>query len=106
MKEPFLKNSLCLPFCAYYKPGKNEELACRGYQVVERLMQSGKTIPFDVARDFDRRQAEALVKAMCRACDFRKDGCDFVQDRRAQPCGGFVLLARLLASGVIEIGDI
>jgi hypothetical protein len=29
-----------------------------------------------------------------------------MQDRTARPCGGFVLLERLLASGVVTIEDI
>ena len=106
-KEPSLKDSLCLPFCAYYKPGRNEELACRGYEVVKRLMQSGKILPLsDAERRFDRSRAEAVVRALCTACAFQEDGCDFMQDRNAPPCGGFVLLARLVEAGIIEIGDI
>ncbi len=102
-----MKNSLCLPFCAYYKPGKNEELACRGYVVVERLMQSGKIVSAGGAdRVFDRNRAEAMVKALCGVCDFQKDGCDFMLDRSVPPCGGFVLLARLLEAGIITINDI
>jgi len=102
-----LRKSLCLPFCAYFKPGKNEELACRGYAVVERLLQSGRCLPFAPGgRDFDRIRAEPVVKAVCHACDFQKDGCDFMADRKAPPCGGFVLLARLIEQGVITLVDI
>ncbi len=102
-----LETSLCMPFCTYYKPGKKEELACRGYLVVERLMRSGKIVPANGAdKNFDRERAEPLVPVLCRACDFRIDGCDFVLDRKAAPCGGFVLLARLLEDGIIAIEDI
>lgn len=106
-KNQSLQNTLCLRFCAYYKPGKNEKLSCRGFEVVERLMQMGKFPPIDYAgSDFDRIKAESLVKAMCKACDFQKDGCDFMMDRSAPPCGGFVLLAQLIETGVIVIEDI
>ncbi len=105
--NPPLKIALCSNFCAYYKPGKKEELACQGYRVVERLMQAGRSLPLqETCREFDRAQAEPIVQAMCTACDFRVDGCDFMLDRRALPCGGFVFLARLLETGRISIEEI
>ncbi len=106
-KDIFLRNAVCLPFCAHYKPRKNEGLACRGYRVVERLLKSGRSLPFEAAAGYrERREDESMVKAMCHACDFQKDGCGFILDRNAQPCGGFVLLARLLAAGALTIEDI
>jgi len=108
MKKNFpLNKTLCLNFCTYYKPGKNEELACRGYEVVERLMQRGKALAFEGSgTEFDRARAESLVQRMCANCDFRKDGCDFMMDRQAPPCGGFVLLAQLIEAGIITIDDL
>jgi hypothetical protein len=47
-----------------------------------------------------------LVNVLCLACDFHEQDCDFMQDRAARPCGGFVLLEQLLGSGVITIEDI
>jgi hypothetical protein len=99
--------TLCLNFCSYYKPGKNEELACRGHEIVQRLIRQGSKL--DLAggsREFDRARAEALVHRMCVHCSFEPDGCDFMFDRKAPPCGGFVLLAQLIESGVISIEDI
>jgi hypothetical protein len=99
--------TLCLNFCSYYKPGKNEELACRGYEMVQRLIRRGRQL--DLAggsREFDRARAEALVQRMCVQCNFKPDGCDFMLDRKASPCGGFVLLAQLIETGVITIEDI
>ncbi len=108
MKKTRTRNkTLCLNFCAYYKPGKNEDLACRGHEVVERLIREGK--PLDLAqsgREFDRNRAEQLLQRMCVHCCFQKDGCDFMFDRNAAPCGGFILLAKLLESGAITIEDI
>lgn len=99
--------TLCLKFCSYYKPEKNEELACRGYEMVQRLIQQGK-VP-EVAgcgRQFDRARAESLVQRMCAHCNFHQDGCDFMIDRKAPPCGGFILLAQLIESGAVAIEDI
>ncbi len=106
MKKSSLQQSICRPYCAYYKPGRNEELACRGYEIAERLIASGVPLPPGGGADFDPGSAESLVGALCPACDFREDGCDFMLDRRARPCGGLVLLARLLKAGIIAIGDI
>jgi hypothetical protein len=99
--------TLCLNFCSYYKPGKNEELVCRGYEIVQRLIQRGNQLEFaGRGRGFDRTKAESLVQRMCVDCSFQQDGCDFMLDRKAPPCGGFVLLAQHIESGVITIEDI
>ena len=91
----------------YYKPGKNEEFACRGYEIVQRLVQRGKLLELaGCGREYDRAKAEPLVQRMCLHCDFQPDGCDFMIDRKAPPCGGFILLAQLIASGAITIEDI
>ncbi len=58
------------------------------------------------SREFDRTRAEALVQRMCVRCSFEPDGCDFMLDRKASPCGGFVLLAQLIENGVIALEDI
>lgn len=106
-KESTLQKKLCLPFCRYYKPGKNEELKCRGYSVVDRLVRDGKIIFFERPdRRFDPARTEALVQALCRACPFEKEDCDFMQDRRLPPCGGYVVLARHVAAGVLSCDDI
>jgi hypothetical protein len=108
MKNKQARNkTLCLNFCSYYKPGSDEGLACRGYEVVERLIQRGKSIDLaESGREFDPVRAESLVQRMCMNCDFQKDGCDYMLDRLVPPCGGVVLLARMLDEGTITIEDI
>jgi hypothetical protein len=102
-----LEKTLCSKYCAYYKPGKNDALACRGYVVVERLLHEGKNVSLDCrVREFDPVAVALIISTMCPACDFYAQDCDFMQDRAAQPCGGFVLLAQILGSGVITIEDI
>jgi hypothetical protein len=106
-KNPPLQQALCLKFCSYYKPGKNEALACRGYLVVERLSGEGKSLVFENRSDDSNPiLRDSLVNVLCLACDFHEQDCDFMQDRAAQPCGGFVFLEKLLGSGVITIEDI
>ncbi len=105
--ESPLEQTLCLKYCAYYKPGKNEALACRGYVVVERILHEGKNLVLDDhRRKFEPAAGELIVTTMCTACDFYEHDCDFMQNRAARPCGGFVLLEQLLGAGAITIEDI
>ncbi len=104
---PTLEQKLCLKFCSYYKPGKNEELACKGYMVVERLLREGKDLVFENnSCESSPELSDRIVKTLCITCDFHEQDCDFMQDRTARPCGGFVLLKKLLRSGVITIEDL
>ncbi len=106
-KIQHLNKTLCLNFCAYYRPDKGESVSCHGYEVVDRLTRAGKSFILDeFGRDFDRAGAESLVEKLCIACDFRENDCDFMADRTAPPCGGFVLLIQLLDAGKITIDDV
>lgn len=104
------EKALCLNFCKYYKPGKNEEFECRGAVIVRHLMQQGRRIPLERPADMSAPSsgaAAALRKAMCGDCEFFIDGCDFIlTGGEAVPCGGFILLARLLDEGAVEIDDL
>lgn len=108
-KKAALNSTLCRNFCPYYKPQKNEDLACQGYLAVQRLIAGGKRISLD-KRDrlmSGTASEEALKQAMCRACSFYESDCDFIlTGGESSPCGGFVLLSRLLAAGEITIDDI
>jgi hypothetical protein len=74
-----MQSALCRNFCPYYKPSKNEELACMGYLVVKRLLNKGRKIFFEKSqKKLDEATEEALVRIMCGECSFYKDGCDFV----------------------------
>ena len=107
MDDLSLEKKICSKFCAYYKPGKNEELECRGFAVVEQLIHRGKGIAFEqYGLKFDRTVQETLRQKMCRACAFHEQDCDFMLDQAATPCGGFVLLSQLLGSGVIALEEI
>jgi hypothetical protein len=102
-----LTQKVCLQYCSYYKPGKDEALACRGYSVVERFLREGKILALDGhGRERKPGTAELMIKAMCTACDFFEQDCDFMQDRSAPPCGGFVLLEHLLRTGMITIEEL
>jgi len=98
---------VCRPFCVYYKPGKNEQLLCRGALVVERLRNAGRKL--NAAQNSlcvpSQETIEIAVRHLCGACGFREKDCDFAQDRQAKPCGGFVILSGLLDSKTISAED-
>jgi hypothetical protein len=106
-KNKTLIQNLCLPYCAYYKPGKNEELLCRGAELVDRLMQAGRSVEPEKAGAKPGEETIALiVGTMCIGCAFHDHDCDFMEDRQARPCGGFVLLSELVTSGQITIDEL
>jgi hypothetical protein len=107
MKKNQTQRLLCEKFCRYYKPGKNEALACRGYTVIERVVQAGRMIDFErYGRTPDGSAREMVRQRMCPDCAFHRQDCDFMQDRAAPPCGGFVLVTQLIGGGVISADEI
>ncbi|MBM4136417.1 MAG: hypothetical protein FJ241_06245 [Nitrospira sp.] len=83
MGERTLQKRLCQNFCPYYKPSKNEELACRGFLVVERLIKNGKELHFESSHKRLNELTEGkLLQHMCPACTFYKHDCDFVKNKQ------------------------
>ena len=108
MEERSLQERLCLKFCRYYKPSKDESLACMGYRVIEGLSERGRKISFpaDVEDPGDSGR-NLLLRCMCRRCPFYEDGCDFVQGTPdASPCGGFVLIGHMFKTRALSVDDI
>lgn len=100
---------LCENHCTYYKPGRNEDMACEGFMVVRRLIEQGRDIP--LGRRGPGREgtgvAAALRRSLCVRCGFHEADCDFIlTGGKAHPCGGFVLLRHLLDEGKITIEEI
>lgn len=103
-----LVNNLCRNFCTYYKPSKDEELACRGFVVVKELMAMGRQVNFDGS---DRRPGssteEDLRENLCPTCPFYAGDCDFIlQEGDAMPCGGFIFLGLAIERDMIGIDDV
>ncbi len=102
-----LTQAVCLRLCSYYKPGRNEELACRGYLVLERLALQG--VPLRGAKAEQPRNRigeERLVSTLCMACPFHEHDCDFMENNALPPCGGFLLLMQLMGTKDISIDDV
>lgn len=107
-KHAALVQALCLPYCRYYKQDRNEELLCRGAVIVDLLLRSGRGLDGFAPGSVPRTRAadDLMVNRLCSFCDFRENDCDFVQDRNAKPCGGFILLSELVRARVIAIEEI
>jgi len=128
-----MKSSICEKICPYYKPAKDESLACLGYLILEKLISKGVPIVCEKKnRALHHDDSERLLKYMCIKCPFYDDDCDFAlvsrsnsasglvpsalphsregelseNDRNPSPCGGFILLGYLLGENIIGIDDI
>ena len=108
MSEMNLRDRLCARYCPYYKPSKKEELACKGFLVVERFFSEGKEIPFIKSDKILDAGTENILKVhLCVSCPFYESECDYAQKiEGAYPCGGFSLLGILLETHVITVDNI
>ncbi len=108
MDRDVLVKAVCRDHCRYYKPTKDEGLACRGLLVIERLLQDAKEIAFADAREaLDRATEEMLARSLCIECPFSPEDCDFNMNREgSSPCGGFIVLGHLIEADRIRIDDI
>ena len=103
-----LKKRLCAQCCPHFKPVKNNDLACKGYSIIEKLLQEGRDINFQRSDKVLAETTEQLLSThICLFCTFYEEDCDFIQhEKNSSPCGGFTLLGQLLESNSITIADI
>jgi hypothetical protein len=111
MPKPAKRDTeLCLNFCAYYRPGKNEELVCQGFVVVHGLLRGGRRISLERPQRTaqpDRESAAGLRSRVCANCSFHAADCDYIASNgAASPCGGVALLSHLLGTGDLTLRDI
>lgn len=107
MEVKSLQEKVCRRFCRYYKPSKDESLACMGYLVIESLSKRGRPVAFPESAGNGVASVARLIGSMCIRCPFYEDGCDFVQDvPGSSACGGFVVLDHMCETGVLSAEDI
>ncbi|MFZ5997786.1 MAG: hypothetical protein ACOYW7_09895 [Nitrospirota bacterium] len=99
MKDDEYSALICKEFCAFYKEGR-EELHCGTYVFLRNnltaaelhsLLELSKPSPPAFSKD------STIKKIVCAACDFLIDGCDFRDNGSGPPCGGYVILEKLLS---------
>ncbi len=115
MQRSEFAERICRSWCAYYKPGKEEEISCAGRAVAERVCNAGHTADAVITADgrlLSKDAAEVLSELLCPVCAFQEDGCDFIETLRSSgydaakaisPCGGLLFLARSVGAGLIDI---
>ncbi|MEW5747001.1 MAG: hypothetical protein AB1805_16350 [Nitrospirota bacterium] len=94
---------ICKKFCSFYK-GTTEELRCETYNfLAEHLTPAELNTLLTLARLVERESAPDFSKdaevntLVCERCEFRIDGCDFRENGSAPPCGGYVIIEKLLS---------
>ncbi|MFC1669602.1 hypothetical protein ACFL20_04365 [Spirochaetota bacterium] len=114
MSKIDFKDSICRPFCKFFREGEKEEMACQGALDLEILSKKG-IIEFD---SLPRQGKEPglwlnrdarLLDIVCKRCDFMKEDCDYHSKSRwkeSEPCGGYILLKLLLKFDIIDKGDL
>jgi hypothetical protein len=102
MKKEAYVAAICKPFCSFYKQGK-EGLACGGYKLLtghltlrELKRLAGRIEPDKGLSAQIPSRDRLLEELVCEHCDFLADGCDYAADRSGPPCGGYILIHRLL----------
>ncbi len=102
MKDRAYTNIICKGFCRFYKEGR-EELHCGTYNFLRRNLTPNELTAFlkrpenakkSPVPDFSRDKE--IKEIVCDGCEFLMDGCDFREDGSHPPCGGYILLERLL----------
>ena len=83
-------------------------MACGGFRAVQHLIAEGLDLPFAVACTRSGEATEEMMRVkLCDSCSFQEQDCDFAVRRPgAPPCGGFLLLSRIIEDKVIPVDDI
>jgi len=113
LKKKFAE-TICRPYCEFYREGEKEDMYCQGGYICFLLLEKNKLYSENIrlisGRIFDaHRNDEALFQLVCRHCPFIIDGCDFRSKEPppdAVPCGGYIFLSNALDSGIIIMEDI
>jgi len=121
-----ITQTVCRPFCAFYKPDRPEAEKCLAAELLAswchldpKLNEAlaiaafaaavSRPAPGDQGREVasEYRYWPLLEEQVCGRCVFRRHGCDFAAGKReAPPCGGFLALARLLSAQVITAAQL
>lgn len=103
MKNKSYTQCICETACVFYRPGK-EELLCAGYRYltctysVDKLKELTRQISMNshMPEGVERYKNQDMETLLCEHCDFRIDGCDFADNCSGPPCGGYLIVLRLV----------
>ena len=96
MKEAVYTSLICKQFCSYYKSGK-EAIHCGGYSYLKKFLTPSELNELiKILRCYDNLVLNEKLSFLCAKCDFREDGCDFAENKTEIPCGGYLIISRIL----------
>jgi hypothetical protein len=96
MKRKDYIEAICRPHCEFYKPGRDRQ-KCGGYEFIERNLTAREVEGIETARPGRERDEKIRARALaCSRCAFLEDGCDFRAGLDSPPCGGYLIIDRLL----------
>ena len=103
-----LYRRICEPYCRFYKPRKDEDLACLGFLVIQHLIEEGKNFtPDKPERKSESGTEPILSEDLCIGCSYRINDCDFAAEvEGASPCGGFIFLRNLLRENILSLHEL
>lgn len=114
MGKKEFKYYICRPFCRFFREGQKDEMACRGAQVIELLIASGRLDSKKLPRNgkdpylWEKHDSD-LETSVCQNCPFFAHDCDYQSINQlpgSEPCGGYILLCLLKKNGSIIIDDL
>lgn len=103
-----LERLVCAEHCRYYKPWATPETGCGSRTILAAILgaNGGRLEAMERLRG-DRvalplSQDSTLLRLVCAHCEHYPDNCAFRRAKRsatAEPCGGLMVLERLLNNG-------
>jgi len=117
MLKKDLQDWVCRPFCSFFRDGEKEDLLCQGAWGVSQLVKTGRLDPealpsFNKSHALEAISDPDLVAAICRACPFQAEDCDFQSTKKTsvpsdvEPCGGYILLRLLIINRYLVPADL
>lgn len=96
MKQESYTFLICKKFCNYYKSNKESEL-CGGYFYLQKFLTPSELDSIIEVFHLDSRETlNQELSFICSICDFKEEGCDFFINKTNSPCGGYVIISRLI----------
>lgn len=97
MKQEPYTSLICKKFCSYYSWGKESEL-CGGYFYLKKFLTPSELSSIIEVFHLDLKETlNQELSFICSMCDFREEGCDFFINKSNLPCGGYLIINRMIS---------
>jgi len=102
---------ICRAYCQYFTENQAEQERCRGFSLASLLARTCE-VPESLSAvpPFDSASNKSFLRThVCRSCPFFIQECDFTSEAPPEgctPCGGLILLSRLLSAGRLQEKDL